>query len=70
MNKSSASSGVATTFGLGAVLGLIEAFVTPRGWLWTVVRGLVFVVFVVFLTFWLIALVRDRRSKLYESRGH
>jgi hypothetical protein len=63
MSKDSAWNNVVMTFGLGALLGLIQGVVDPRGWLWTTARVLVGALFVVALVLWLVAIVKDRRSR-------
>jgi hypothetical protein len=69
MSKTAAASGIVIVFGVGAVLGLVEVLVEPHGWLWTTLRGLVFVAFVTLIVLWLVARVRDRASRPYEGRN-
>lgn len=53
------------TFGLAGLLGLVQIVVNPRGWLWTVSRAFVFVLFVVAVALWIFAAVTERRSRVH-----
>lgn len=65
MSKASARNSILMTFGLAGLLGLIQVVVNPHGWLWTVSRAFVFVLFVVALAFWLFAMVTEWRSRFH-----
>jgi hypothetical protein len=58
--QANAKSLVWLTFGLGAILSLIQELSHPEGWLWMTVRVAVGVVFVLALAAWLASVRRDR----------
>jgi uncharacterized protein (DUF983 family) len=54
-------------FGLGGLLGLIQATASPSGWLWTAIRVLISLVWLTGITGWLAAAIRERRSHRRRS---
>jgi VIT1/CCC1 family predicted Fe2+/Mn2+ transporter len=54
-------------FGLGGLLGLIQAAASPSGWLWTAIRVLIFLMWLIGITGWLAAAVRERRHRRRSS---
>jgi uncharacterized membrane protein len=58
---------VGATFGLGGLVGIIQAVATPSGWVWTSVRALVFAVFVVAVVLWIAAVLRGKRSRMWRA---
>lgn len=48
----------------GAILGIISAAGSPSGWLWTAIRVINGVVFVLALLVWLAARWRSRRAAI------
>lgn len=65
MSRASARNSILMTFGLAGLLGLVQIVVNPRGWLWTVSRAFVFVLFVVAVALWIFAAVTERRSRVH-----
>jgi hypothetical protein len=58
--QAKAKSLVWLTFGVGAILSLIQGLAHPDGWLWMTVRVADGVVFVLALAAWLGSVRRDR----------
>jgi hypothetical protein len=62
-----AKSAVLASVGIGAVFGLISATANPTGWLWTALRVIDGVIFVVAVLAWLGTGWRSREGSIRRS---